>query len=258
MESNKQEHKPGTEQKKSGAHKRSALWYLAYAAIAAMFVFGIYLIVIDSFIIVPPIEAPPTFSAAPATPAPTPAPAAAPTPTPEPTPYVQVKPVRIYFTASSYWSNVYPVGIVEGTEAEIATVDNADDAGWFELGAAPRESGNCIISGHNRKDGKMGVFSYLKEMEIGEEVVVELENGEFVYYEVMEIEEFAVEGFPQEYLARKGPDRLTLITCKGDYSRRQQMSLTRVVVVCKEKTGVQSEPLTPPEAAEPDETIAAQ
>ena len=166
------------------------------------------------------------------TPVPTPSPTPAPTPTPEPTPYVKPIPIRLYFDAYGVVSDVYPVGVQNGN---IGTVNSADDSAWFEPYAAPGEPGNAIISGHNSWRKKKGTFATLKEMALGDIVVVEFNVPEhfFRFFEITAIDNYNVDVFPQEIIEKDGESRLTLITCLGDYDRSRGMSLTRVVATCK-------------------------
>lgn len=202
-------------------------WYSVYALLFALMATGIYMIFRQS-VIVPEqtFETPPPLNSS--VPVLTPG---EPLATAEPTPYVQQQPVSISFPKAELQCEIVAVGL-DGNN--IGTVDSAVIAGWYDQSAAPGEVGNCIINGHNSFDQQKGIFAYLKEMEPGEEVVVKLENGTYVYYEAMLIEEHPYDDFPQEFLWTGGQTRLTLITCKGDYDRDQEMSLTRVVVVCKQ------------------------
>ncbi|MDL2259200.1 class F sortase [Eubacteriales bacterium OttesenSCG-928-K08] len=216
--------------------KKKIQIYGLYAISAVLGIVGIAIIYRQNVIAQPKISPPPSFSPT-ATPVPTPTPdsAATPTQTPEPTPYVQLKPTRIHFTKPGYWSDVYPVGSTEENGVrQMETLDSANDAAWDYESAAPREQGNCIMNGHVSFDQQKGVFSYLREMELFEEVVVELENGDFVYYEVVDIFEYDKNEVPEYHLVYGGIDRLTLITCKGDFVGGTSQS--RVVVVCVEKS----------------------
>ncbi len=156
-------------------------------------------------------------------------------PTPSPTPAPRPVPVKIYFPKEKQECPIEPVGITENNEME--AVDSAVIAGWYTYGASPGDPGNSVVNGHQRKNGQMGVFSVLKKMEPGEEIIIEYNNGALRYFESQSRETYKAEDVPEEYMT-VGPDtptRLVLITCLGDYGT-DGLSESRVVVLCKELT----------------------
>ena len=237
--------------------KRRILWWAVYAVIAGMMGTGIYLILLqNTMLFVPKATLPGLATPAPMveqTPIPTPAesqtqaPEQSPEQSEEPAPK-PIAPMNMYFTKPGYKCPIYAVGRTENNLG-IATIDSATDAAWFNESAAPGNPGNCIINGHNSWNKKMGTFSYLKKIEYGEEVVVEREDGSLVYYEVYSIDQFPYDNFPGFVLSQEGFDRLTLVTCLGDYERAVGQSLTRVVVTCK-PTGIVEAPDPTPVAGE--------
>ncbi len=214
--------------------KSRAFWVVMYVLIAALLLGGIYMVAREYILFPSKYEAPPTPAPAePPTPAPTLAPSATPAPTPEPTPYVKPIPLRIYFTAHKLQCDIYPVGVTEDNAMD--TIDSAKDAAWYQYGPAPGEQGNALINGHVRWSGEKGTFSILKEMEVGEEVVIEFEDGTFKYFEAVSIDTYLLDEVPPEVMELDGESRMTLITCLGDYDTSIGTSRSRVVAVCKEK-----------------------
>ncbi|MBQ9832354.1 MAG: class F sortase [Clostridia bacterium] len=164
-----------------------------------------------------------------------------PTPTPvpsgaapsSPTPYVQVKPVRIYFTERNISCEIQPVGLLPNNA--IGTVDDPYIAAWFEEGPAPGEKGNCIINGHVRWDGKAGTFAILPSLRKGEEILIEFENGSQKRFYVAETIYYPFDNIPQHMLTSGDEDKLTLITCHGEWNSDAGTSSQRCFVICKEK-----------------------
>jgi len=217
--------------------KRSVKWIVLYCIIGVLFLAGIAMIVRDNVIIAPGYTAPPTQP--PATPTP-PAPTATPAKdqpviiyTPEPTPSEPLLPVKIYFTDHEIVCDIEPAGVLESGELE--ALPSATVAAWTNTSALPGEDGNAILNGHVRWKGKMGHFAILREMEPGEEVVIEFSDGTFRYFTVSTKDVYRLEDFPKEALRADGPARMTLITCLGDYNPDIGTSESRVVVVCHAK-----------------------
>lgn len=160
------------------------------------------------------------------TPEPTPLPTAVPTEEP-PSP-----PVNVYFEGHDIAVKVVPVGVND--KGEMDSIPTHDIAGWYQYGSAPNQPGNCIIAGHNRYAGQIGLFAILhKGLKVGDFVIVTMENGQHAFYEVVSITKYKYDAVPDSVMELGGETRLTLITCLGDYSWILHMSKTRVVAICK-------------------------
>ena len=141
-------------------------------------------------------------------------------------------PVSVYFEGHDISVAVIPVGVNENGEMD--TIPRHDIAGWYMYGPAPGEGGNCIIAGHNRYHGQKGLFAVLhKGLKVGDKICVTTENGGNYFYSVDSIDYYRYDEVPESVMAAGGETRLTLITCKGDFDYDAQMSLTRVVAVCR-------------------------
>ncbi len=245
MEDNRQQ----PEQHKKGLKQSKVFWAIIYVLIAALLLGGIYMVVREYIWIPGPYEAPPTPApTVAATPAPTLAPSDTPLPTPSPTPYVQKIPVRIYFTGYERQADIYPVGVTEDNAMD--TLDSAKDAAWYQYGPSPGEPGNALLNGHVKWKGELGTFSILKEMKVGDEIVIEYEDGSFKYFEVTNLDTYLLDEIPSSVMDLSGESRTTLITCLGDYDTSIGTSRSRVVAVCKEK-GVASVTAAPSASAAP-------
>ncbi len=219
---------------KKGLKNSKAFWAVIYVLIAAMLLGGIYMVVREYIWIpgpyVPPPTPAPTIAA---TPAPTLAPSATPLPTPSPTPYVQKIPLRIYFTGYERQADILPVGVTEDNAMD--TLDSAKDSAWYQFGPSPGEPGNALLNGHVKWKGELGTFSILKDMKVGDEVVIELDDGSFKYFDVTNLDTYLLDEIPPSVMDLGGESRVTLITCLGDYDSSIGTSRSRVVAVCKER-----------------------
>ncbi|MDL2217470.1 sortase, partial [Christensenellaceae bacterium OttesenSCG-928-M15] len=138
--------------------------------------------------------------------------------------------LTISFIKPGLTSGVVEVGL-EGDK--IGTADSSALAAWYNGSALPGGSGNCIINGHMRWSGEEGAFAYLADIEPGEEVVITRKDESATRYQVTRKEEYPYDELPAWVLEAGGGDRLTLISCKGDYDVNAQTSLTRMVAVCE-------------------------
>ena len=153
------------------------------------------------------------------------------TETPEPTPYVQKIPVKMYFTAREVSFPVERVGIVPYTDADgnqvvneqgqkvytMGTLDTEKAAAWLENSSSPGEYGNAIFNGHVTWKKVAGVFSLLPKMEVGEEIIVEYDDGSTMRFLVDRVSIFGIYDEPADVmLFDTGDSRMTLITCYGE------------------------------------------
>jgi hypothetical protein len=217
--------------------KGNIFYIFVYILIAVLLIAGAVITLREYVLIKAPYTPPPTPAPTAATPVPTVTPTEepglTPSPTPSPTPYIKPIPVKIYFTEREIECDIVKVGILEN--GEMGTVGDAKLAAWLEAGPAPGEPGNALINGHVRWKGTKGYFSILKEMQVGEEVVIEFEDGSVKSFNAVSIDIYKLDAIPEDVLNLGGETRVTLITCLGDYNPDIGTSESRVVVVCKPK-----------------------
>lgn len=207
--------------------RRKSIRTTLYVISALVFTAGLYL-TLKQFVLFP----------TPYTPPPTPvATTARPTPTitaiipPSPTPYVKLFPVLISFPDQQRQCEIVPVGKKEDNEME--TVDSPTLAAWYQNGPSPGEEGNAILNGHISWKGTKGTFSILSDMETGEPVVIEYEDGSYRYFHVESVDVYRIDDWPANVLNTGGETRMTLVTCLGDYNPSIGTSESRIVVICK-------------------------
>ena len=214
-----------------------------------LFVTGIYLI-LREYVIPPKTNyvAPPTPSLvveAIATPSAAiiPTPKATPSPTPAPTPY-SLTPVRIYFPTFEQVCEIQPVGKVNPKTKEevdpsepgaMGTVDSNIIAAWYKYNAAPGDRGNAIINGHKSFDGEKGVFYYLPDMELGDQVVTEMNDGSYIYWGVESVNVYPRDEVPISVMEPHWGEEpmLTLISCTGTWDALAGTSSKRSVVTLR-------------------------
>lgn len=144
-------------------------------------------------------------------------------------------PTRIYFPDRKIMMEVEPVGIVEEgkKKGQMATIDSATVAAWFEPGPKPGERGNAIINGHVRFGGVKGYFSILPELELRERVIIQHEDGTFTVFRVRSIDFYQYDAVPQSVMELESDSpMLTLITCHGEFQHDVGTSEERCVVIC--------------------------
>lgn len=158
----------------------------------------------------------------------TPMPTPKATPVPNNAPYA---PKYVHFVGYDISCPIDPVGL--DSKGEMYVVKSAFRAGWYEKSGDPVHGGNIIIAGHNRYSSKLGYFSIIKDrMKVGDMLILEMHSGEHAYYMVESINQYPYDDVPDSVMMTGGKNRLTLITCLGDYSLQIHTSKHRVIAVC--------------------------
>lgn len=131
-------------------------------------------------------------------------------------------PVRMEIPLIGVDAPVITLGLIEGTN--IPDVPNEGAAvGWYDFSATPGLENNAVFGGHvdwQTASGSpiAGVFYRLRELHIGDEITVELENEELMTYRVTgnvatEYDDPNIVK-AMDFTSR---DVITLITCGGSW-----------------------------------------
>ncbi len=208
---------------------------LIYAVIALVFAWGVYLVIRSTILFPKTYVEPPQITAAPILTPPQPASTVSSLHTPEPTPTPKAPldvPVKIYFSSQKISTDIVPVGIDKNNVMEAP--DDPGIGGWLKFSVVPGEPGNAILDGHDSFRGVKGIFSVLKKLELGDEVIIEHADGVFSHFKVTDINTYLATEFPDDVMqvTNEGDPRMTLITCLGDYDFTGY-SKSRVVVICE-------------------------
>lgn len=103
--------------------------------------------------------------------------------------------------------------------------------GWFMGGPKPGDPGNAILTGHlDWRTGETGVFWRLKELQVGDDIVVQTDRERMVF-KVDETKVYDRDGAPAERILGFAIGRVvTLVTCEGTFLRDERDYTQRRVV----------------------------
>ena len=151
-------------------------------------------------------------------------------PAPEPEPNRGPLPAWLSIPVIGVGAPVIPVGLEPS--GIMASPQEADIAGWYELGPRPGEASNAIIAAHVDWQGREGAFSRLHELKPGD--IVEVQSGPDISFTfiVESIETYQADTAPvaEVFGPTPGEPVLTLITCGGPYDHLRQEYRDRIVV----------------------------
>ncbi len=151
-------------------------------------------------------------------------------PAPEPEPYRAPLPAWLSIPSIGVGSPLVSVGLEPS--GIMGSPDEADIAGWYELGPRPGEPSNAIIAAHVDWRGEIGVFAQLHKLKPGDTVEIQSGPETSFHYIVESIEIYEANTAPvaEIFGPTFGQSTLTLITCGGPYDYRRQEYRDRVVV----------------------------
>lgn len=141
-------------------------------------------------------------------------------------------PVRLLIPAIGINSAIEDVGILDNGNLGIPTHDPWNDVGWYDMGPFPGERGSAVIDGHlDRPGGFPAVFWNLRNLHVGDKVMILNTRGKTLSFRVTRIEYYPPDAAPvQEIFGNQTGNYLNLITCAGDWIPNQHQTTLRLVV----------------------------
>jgi len=127
---------------------------------------------------------------------------------------------------------VPPLGLEQN--GEVAVPDSYTEVGWYKFGPTPGAIGPAVILGHVDSYTGPAVFFYLGQLEPGDDVYIDREDGSTAHFKIESLERPKQAAFPT---ARVYGDidhaGLRLITCSGTYVRGNQRYTHNLIVYAK-------------------------
>lgn len=137
-------------------------------------------------------------------------------------------PVRVVIPAIDVDADLVAVGLNPDQSME---VPDFGEAGWYEPGPRPGESGPAVIAAHVDSVAGPDVFYRLRELESGDEVTVEHADGGRSTFTVRDAEQRHKDDLPVERIWNDTDDAvLRLITCGGEFDTERRSYESNVIV----------------------------
>ena len=140
-----------------------------------------------------------------------------------------VDPLRIRIPTIGVDAPVQPLTVDE--DGVLPPPDTYDDAGWWRDGPEPGERGPAVIAGHVDSRSGPAVFFRLPDLRRGVRIFVDRADGSTAVFTTQRVERYGKDTFPTDavYGDLPGPE-LRLITCGGEFDRKDRRYLDNVVV----------------------------
>jgi LPXTG-site transpeptidase (sortase) family protein len=110
--------------------------------------------------------------------------------------------------------------------------DDPHNVAWYYFTAVPGSAGNAVFAGHKDWYGiGPAVFYHLDQLQPGDEVQVETQNGSVVRYRVTSEKAYDANAAPMaEIIGRTEQPSITMYTCAGDFDSGRGEYTHRFVV----------------------------
>lgn len=142
-------------------------------------------------------------------------------------------PVRLIIPKLDIDTKVQEVGI--NGQGNMGVPNNFTDVGWYKYGVVPGGAGSAVMAGHvDNGLGLSGVFKKLNELEAGDEIIVERQDGRQLTFVVTGKRAYPHDAVPTDIVFNpSGSTRLNLITCEGSWVKMEKTYDQRLVVFTK-------------------------
>jgi len=139
-------------------------------------------------------------------------------------------PARLQIISIGVDAAIEQVGILADGSMDVPK--NPADTAWYQSGPRPGEVGSAVIDGHvDWYFGAKAVFTNLKNLKVGEHIVVMDEQGHPVSFIVRRTQIFgSTDDATNVFTSTDGLAHLNLITCQGVWDQIANSYTQRLVV----------------------------
>src|SRR5438477_3383838 len=114
-------------------------------------------------------------------------------------------PVRMIIPAIAINAPVEEVGTQANADLGTPTQNPWQDVGWYSLGPQPGERGSAVIDGHlDRPGGFSAVFWHLRDVHVGDEVLIKICSWKLLRFEVYRFERYVQQYAPFQLVYGSG------------------------------------------------------
>lgn len=147
--------------------------------------------------------------------------------TPKPIPYgepVKIEISRVGIRAAIEKVTISDRGILQAPKSP-------KKVGWYRNGAIPGKRGNAFMYGHLNTTTSTAIFWKLRNVRVGDTVVVTNDKGQRLKFRVTSRQMYARNAAPlRAIIGSTSKRRLNLMTCAGTWSSRKRNYSHRLVV----------------------------
>ena len=127
------------------------------------------------------------------------------------------RPIRIRIPSIGVSAPVSVLGL--NRDGSVAVPTDFYIPGWYKFGPAPGQKGSAVILGHVDSYKGPAVFYRIRDLKIGNQVIVTLANHTTVRFAVIGVHEYSKSNFPERLVfGPRNYSALQLVTCGGVFN----------------------------------------
>lgn len=143
-----------------------------------------------------------------------------------------MEPAQIEVPSIGVKAKIEATGILDN--GEMGVPEDVDQVGWFEPGFKAGAKGHAVLAGHVDSLTGPAVFYELKDVKVGETVILTDADGREMVFEVKNLTSYETDEAPIEEIFGNSDKRMiNLITCTGDFNRDIGSHEERLVVTAE-------------------------
>ncbi|MER6663673.1 class F sortase [Amycolatopsis japonica] len=146
-------------------------------------------------------------------------------------PYNGTRPTNVKIPKIGAESSLVTVAVGKDGKMSVPSAKNPMQAAWYRLSPVPGDVGPSILLGHVDGNKQPGIFYKLKDVNPGDEVLVERSDGKNLKFVVEKKDQVPKDQFPEEAVyGNTDKPQLRLITCGGVFDQEEHSYKDNIIV----------------------------
>ncbi|KFU75454.1 Sortase (surface protein transpeptidase) [Amycolatopsis lurida] len=146
-------------------------------------------------------------------------------------PFSGTRPTNVKIPKIGAESNLIAVAVNKDGKMAVPSAKKPMQAAWYQLSPVPGDVGPAILLGHVDGNKQPGIFYKLKDVNPGDEVLVDRSDGKSLKFVVEKKDQVPKDQFPEEAVyGNTDKPQLRLITCGGVFDQEEHSYKDNIIV----------------------------
>ncbi|KZB86399.1 class F sortase [Amycolatopsis regifaucium] len=146
-------------------------------------------------------------------------------------PFNGVRPTNVKIPKIGAESSLVTVAIGKDGKMSVPSAKNPMQAAWYRLSPVPGDVGPAILLGHVDGNKQPGIFYKLKDVNPGDEILVDRSDGKVLKFVVEKKDQVPKDQFPEDAVyGNTDKPQLRVITCGGVFDKEEHSYKDNVIV----------------------------
>jgi sortase (surface protein transpeptidase) len=146
-------------------------------------------------------------------------------------PFSGTRPTNVKISKIGAESKLIAVAVNKDGKMAVPSAKTPMQAAWYQLSPVPGDVGPAIVLGHVDGNKQPGIFYKLKDVNPGDEVIVERSDGKNLKFVVEKKDQVPKDQFPEDAVyGNTDKPQLRLITCGGVFDKEEHSYKDNIIV----------------------------